>query len=668
MKTHLRSSSLVRRAAAALFSLALGSGAFAASLDTQFWYDGLLNYNGTPANGNFDFQAKLFDDQSNNNNQIGNTVLVPNVSVLNGLSHFSLDFGPVFDGTKLWLDLQVRPSGGQNWQALSPRMLLTASPYALFAPTSGSANSVANGGVSAASIQNATITAAKIASGQVVTAVNGLHDAVSLQAGSGISLSPSGNTLTIGSTGSGLGWSLTGNAGTTAGANFLGTLDYQPLELKVNDSRGLRLEPFSRTTGTGPYFTDTSINVVAGYWGNTIDSGVLGGTIAGGGHEDTTTVYPNEVSADFGTIGGGAANWIRDTGATFGTIGGGKGNVVRASYGMVPGGLGNLVMGIGSLAAGKYATALHDGCFVWNDSTGTPPIINGQFTTYDNPTTGANQFRIKATGGVFFSPATSLYFGNQTRQMLNLWGTQYGVGVQAGIQYSRSDGDFAWYQHGSHSDTYGDPGLGGATLMTLTDHYLTVTGFGGEQAYIGGDGLGNDVQVGSVNPTVTDVYMWNTASGLMNLHALNTSVCTLTITGGCDLAEPFQVSENEIPKGSVVIIDAEHPGKLKLSSKPYDTRVAGVVSGAGGVQPGIQMSQKGVLEGMENVALTGRVYVLADASQGPIQPGDLLTTSTIPGHAMKVTDHTQAQGAILGKAMSTLTEGQGLVLSLVTLQ
>jgi hypothetical protein len=394
---------------------------------------------------------------------------------------------------------------------------------------------------------------------------------------------------------------------------------------------------------------------------------VLGATIAGGGDEDTS-IHPNAVSADFGTIGGGTGNWIRNSGATYATICGGKANTIRTSYGMIPGGLGNLVWGVGSLAAGTYATALHPGCFVWNDSTGTPPIDNGLTTTYDNPTTGPNQFRIKASGGVFFSPATSLFCGNQTRQMLNLWGTAYGVGVQAGIQYSRSDGDFAWYQHGSHSDTYGDAGPGGNTLMTLTDHFLTVTGFGGEQAYMGGDGVGNDVQIGSMNPAVTDVYIWNTANGLMNLHARSTTVCTLTITGGCDLAEPFEVSENEIPKGAVVVIDAEHPGRLKLSSKPYDTRVAGVISGAGGVQPGIQMSQKGVLEGMENVALTGRVYVLADASQGAIEPGDLLTTSATAGHAMKVTDHAGAQGAILGKAMSTLTEGRGLVLVLVTLQ
>jgi hypothetical protein len=120
--------------------------------------------------------------------------------------------------------------------------------------------------------------------------------------------------------------------------------------------------------------------------------------------------------------------------------------------------------------------------------------------------------------------------------------------------------------------------------------------------------------------------------------------------------------------GSVVVIDEENPGKLKLSTQPRDTRVAGIISGAGGVKPGLRLQQDGVMEGDHHVALSGRVYVKADANPAPIRPGDLLTTSEKPGHAMKVTDHAASQGAILGKAMSRLDEGTGLVLVLVTLQ
>lgn len=148
----------------------------------------------------------------------------------------------------------------------------------------------------------------------------------------------------------------------------------------------------------------------------------------------------------------------------------------------------------------------------------------------------------------------------------------------------------------------------------------------------------------------------------------NLSVKSLTIRGGADVAEPFELTDSGIAKGSVVVIDEEQTGKLKLSSRAYDTQVAGIVSGANGINPGISLYQQGALEGGQNVALSGRVYVRADASGGAIKPGDLLTTSDTPGHAMKVSDHTRSQGAILGKAMSALKDGQGLVLVLVTLQ
>ncbi len=152
------------------------------------------------------------------------------------------------------------------------------------------------------------------------------------------------------------------------------------------------------------------------------------------------------------------------------------------------------------------------------------------------------------------------------------------------------------------------------------------------------------------------------------IGGLITQVRTLRITGGADLAEPFEMKEEELEKGSVVVIDDEHPGRLKRSRSAYDMRVAGIISGANGVNPGIALQQEGPLEGGQNVALSGRVYVQADASGGPIKPGDLLTSSDTPGHAMKVTEHVRAQGAVIGKAMSSLKEGTGMVLVLVTLQ
>ena len=145
----------------------------------------------------------------------------------------------------------------------------------------------------------------------------------------------------------------------------------------------------------------------------------------------------------------------------------------------------------------------------------------------------------------------------------------------------------------------------------------------------------------------------------------------LEITGGSDLSEQFDIGNTSLllEPGMVVSIDPDHPGQLTLCENSYDRRVAGVISGAGGVNTGMLMGQSGSdADGEHPVALVGRVYVWADASNGPIEPGDLLTSSDRPGHAMKVEDHSRAMGAILGKAMTGLSEGQGLILTLVSLQ
>ncbi len=147
----------------------------------------------------------------------------------------------------------------------------------------------------------------------------------------------------------------------------------------------------------------------------------------------------------------------------------------------------------------------------------------------------------------------------------------------------------------------------------------------------------------------------------------------IEITGGSDLSEQFAIhpaAGGASPEpGFLVCVDPARPGDLVVSERAYDKRVAGVISGAGGIRTGMLMGQRGtVADGADPVALTGRVYCWADAAGGPIEPGDLLTTSDRAGHAMKAADRGRSHGTVIGKAMTALPRGRGLVLVLVNLQ
>jgi hypothetical protein len=124
----------------------------------------------------------------------------------------------------------------------------------------------------------------------------------------------------------------------------------------------------------------------------------------------------------------------------------------------------------------------------------------------------------------------------------------------------------------------------------------------------------------------------------------------------------------EIPPGTVVVVDTTKSNQVIPSTRAYDTRVAGVIS----ERPGIALGERGTNKVL--VATTGRVRVKVDATAGPIQIGDLLVTSNIPGLAMKSEAanlggiEIHRPGTLIGKALEPLAKGSGEILVLLSLQ
>lgn len=133
-----------------------------------------------------------------------------------------------------------------------------------------------------------------------------------------------------------------------------------------------------------------------------------------------------------------------------------------------------------------------------------------------------------------------------------------------------------------------------------------------------------------------------------------------------DLAE-WVPAADDIPAGTVVVLDRNASNHVTISRAAYDTSVAGVVS----AQPGIILGEQGPSK--VKVATTGRVKIKVDATV-PIGIGDLLVTSDKPGVAMRseaieiAGRKLHQPGTLIGKALEPLASGQGEILVLLSLQ
>lgn len=358
---------------------------------TAFTYQGRLNDGGTAANGSYDMRFILYDGSVGGSEQ-GPILTNSAIAVSNGLFTVTLDFGNAFPGAARWLDFAVRTNGGGVFSELDTRQPLTPTPYAI------TAGNVISGGLASGTY------------GSAVTFSNSANQFTGVFTGDGANVT-NVNAATLGGLAASSFWQLGGN--NISGGQVLGTLNNQPMDLYADGQRAMRL--ILRADASGMF--SNAPNVIGGSAVNLVMTGVVGGTVAGGGGYFTNgQAFANTVTADFGTVGGGFENTASGTASFVGggslnlasggditsgggtatvcggdqnsatndeaTVGGGGFNVAGGELSVVAGGYGNMATnqfasvlgGYESIAGGNISTV---GGGSLNDATGGGATIGG---------------------------------------------------------------------------------------------------------------------------------------------------------------------------------------------------------------------------------------------------------------------------------------------------
>jgi hypothetical protein len=218
---------------------------------------------------------------------------------------------------------------------------------------------------------------------------------------------------------------------------------------------------------------------------------------------------------------------------------------------------------------------------------------------------------------------------------------------------------------------------GARTLLLRSTNGQDAVRIDGGQAnlWLGGNGVDGDLVIfpstvaNNASPDMATIHV----SGDGTFSVRSGGVETIRLDGArgdihllnADGAEEFDIAEEGAEPGSVLVIENET--RLRIADRPYDRRVAGIVSGAGDLRPGIVLGRRPGGTRVP-VGLFGKVNCMVDAGYGAISAGDLLTTSATRGHAMRAEPGAQAVGAIVGKAMGALPAGRAMIPVLVGLQ
>jgi len=304
---------------------------------------------------------------------------------------------------------------------------------------------------------------------------------------------------------------------------------------------------------------------------------------------------------------------------------------------------------------------------------GSAPGDIAFFTTSSGTTaTGTELVRMKANGRVGIGTITPGYQLDVQGGSINASG---GLCINTDCKTAWSQvGTSQWTTSGSTINySTGNVGIGVASPTTKLDVNGTI-----------------NATALTVNGTAVTSSQWSTTGTTINYANGNVGIATasptekLDVTGNVKVTGNITVSGNinakyqdvaewvessqDLAPGTVVVLDATRSNHVVAATQAYDSRVAGVISR----QPGLALGEQA--EGRVLVATTGRVRVKVDATNGPIQIGDLLVTSDREGVAMKSQPveiggvRIHRPGTLIGKALEPLASGTGKILVLLSLQ
>lgn len=440
--------------------------------------------------------------------------------------------------------------------------------------------------------------------------------------------------------------------------------------------------------------TDGIASTIGGGWLNqaTGDYSVVGGgghtsaaaegNIAAGENSTISGGRANRASANYTTVGGGLNNVV-DAGALRSTIGGGANNTINANMtdSTIAGGMNNIATLRGSVIGGGSS----------NQAISAQVTIAGGSGNIAGDGNDPGEYGATVGGGA----------SNTAQAMYSTIVGGYTNDIQVSGDYSvvggfdnTASGFASTIPGGEDNMAHGDYSFAAGRFMQLSATADRTFVWGNAAApysittadaalfFPNSGGIGSTGRVGIGTATPRGKLDVN-GNMFIKMQSLS-SIAPITFRWstsdevGYDVAELFETTEI-VEAGDLLVIDENTDVRLKKSGTPYDKTVAGIVSGAPAILfegSELQMAPEPYKYSSGTkvpLTLSGRIMCKVSTENGPIKRGDLLTSSSTPGHAMKATDPAKIPGSIVGKALQPFEGGPdgettGGIMVLLTLQ